>query len=121
MRRLELRSGEFPPADKRVVIAGTVRDRRDKSDANEPQPAAPAPAKAAKGAKGKAAPAPKTPQPKIYPATSYTLTFQGLDKAGGVVGTQTVKTDPLTPGQSFKFSIAIPGAGILAHRYKIGE
>ncbi len=118
---VEVTFREFSASDKQVVIAGTVTDRRDKSDANEPQPAAPAPAKAAKGAKGKAAPAPKTPQPKIYPATSYTLTFQGLDKAGGVVGTQTVKTDPLTPGQSFKFSIAIPGAGILAHRYKIGE
>src|SRR5258708_11443429 len=117
MRRLELRSGEFPPADKRVVIAGTVRDRRDKSDANEPQPAAPAPAKGAKGAKGKGAPAPKAPQPKTYPATSYTLTFQALDKAPRVVATQTVKTDPLSPAQSFKFSIAIPGAATPAPRF----
>lgn len=116
---VEVTFREFSPSDKQVVIAGTVTDRRDKADANDPQPT-PAPAKGAKGAKGKAA-APKAPQPKTYPATSYTLTFQGLDKAGTVVGTQAVKTDPLTPGQAFRFSIAIPGAGIVAHRYKIGE
>jgi tetratricopeptide (TPR) repeat protein len=115
---IEVTFREFSPTDKQVTIAGTVLDRRDKSDqANTPAPA-PAPAKGAKGAK---ATAPAKPAPKMYPPQSYTLTFSALDKAGNVVGTETVTSASIQPGQTDKFSVKIQGANIAAYRYKISQ
>jgi hypothetical protein len=114
---IEVTFREFSPTDKQVTIGGTVLDRRDKGDQNEQSQAAAAPP--AKGAKGKAAPA--KPAAKTYPPRTYTITFTALDKSGNAVGTESVTTNSLTPGQTDKFSVKIPGAAIAAYRYKISE
>jgi hypothetical protein len=105
---------EFSPSDKQVVIGGSVTDRRDKAEANTAPPAAPA-----KGAKGK--PVPKAPPAKTYPPKAATLTFVALDKAGAVVGTETVTTEPLTPGQKAKFRVTIQAPNVVAYRYTIAD
>ncbi|MEO8623394.1 MAG: FxLYD domain-containing protein, partial [bacterium] len=106
---IEVTLREFSPSEKLVVLGGNVTDRRDKIDANTPPPAAPA-AKGAKGAKAKPAPVPD----KVFPPKAYTLTFVALDKTGAAVGTETAKTDALTPGQSFKFKITINSPNVVA-------
>ena len=111
---IEVTFREFSPSEKQVVIAGTIVDRRDKADVNNQTP----PPAAAKGAKGKAAP---KPAPKVYPPRTYTLTFSALDKTGKVIGTDTVTTNSITPGQSDRFSVKIQGSNIVAYRYKITE
>jgi hypothetical protein len=115
---IEVTFREFSPTDKQVSITGMVLDRRDKAEQANPTPA---PAAApAKGAKGKAA-APAKAAPKSFPPQTYTLTFSALDKAGTVIGSQTVTTNSLQPGQTDKFNVKIQGANIVAYRYKISE
>jgi hypothetical protein len=103
---------EFTPGDK-MTISGTVLDRRDKADVNA---AAPAPA-AAKGARGKAA---AKPAGKSYPAQAVTLKFDALDKSGAVIGSQTVTTEALTPGQTGKFNLTIAAPAVAGYKYSIG-
>jgi len=110
---IEVTFSEFSPGEKQVVIGGSVLDRRDKADANDNPPPA------AKPVKGK--PAPKAPAPKTYPAKPAQLTFVALDKAGQVVGTESVTTEPLTPGQRGKFKVTIAAPGVVAYRYTITE
>ncbi|MDB4913581.1 MAG: hypothetical protein JWM95_1225 [Gemmatimonadetes bacterium] len=111
----EVYFNEFTPNDKQVTIAGTVGDRRDKADANTD--ATPAPA--AKPVKGKPAPkaAPVKPEAKVYPPRPVTMNFVALDKAGQVVGTETVTTEPLTPGKQARFSVTIKAPNAVAYRY----
>ena len=115
---IELTFREFSPSEKQAVIGGAILDRRDKSDLNADAASAPPPA--AKGAKGKAAASAKPPA-KTYPARTYTVTFSALDKAGAVLGPQTFTTEPLTPGQTSKFSVTIPSANAAAYKYSISE
>jgi hypothetical protein len=110
---------EVSPGDKQMTISGTIGDRRDKADVNtEPTPAA-APAKPVKG---KAAPkAPAKIEPKTYAPAPVTLTFVGLDKAGQVVSTETVKTTDLTPGKQAPFTVTLKGPNIVAYRYSFAN
>ncbi|MES2176474.1 MAG: FxLYD domain-containing protein [Gemmatimonadota bacterium] len=119
---VEVTFQEFSPNEKDATIAGTVMDRRDKADENEksntPAPA-PAPAKGAKGKAPAKAAAPAPPPPKTFPPKAVTLTFTGIDKSGAAVGTQTVTTEALAPGQSAKFRFKITGANVVAYKYTI--
>jgi tetratricopeptide (TPR) repeat protein len=96
------------PTEKQLAIGGEVVDRRDKVDV----PAEPPPAKGAKKTPAKAKPS--------FPPAPVTLKFEALDTKGNVVGTQTVTTEPLTPGATAKFSIAIPAANAVSFRYSLG-
>ena len=99
---------EFSPSENQIVVGGTVLDRRDKIGAQVP---------AAKPAKGKApAKAAASMAPK-----AVTLKFEALDKTGAVLGSETVTTEPLTPGKSAKFSAKITASNAAAYRYTIVE
>lgn len=110
----EVTFNEFSPSEKQVVLAGTVTDRRDKmaADLNEP---APAPKKGGKAAKAAAKAAPS------FPPLPVTLHIDALDKSGAVLGSQTVTTQPLSPGKSEPFRVTIPAAGAVAYRYTTGS
>jgi tetratricopeptide (TPR) repeat protein len=105
---IEVTFNEFSPSDKQLVMSGTVLDRRDKVDVAEAT---------ARPTKGKAA-AKLAAAPKLQPK-AVALKFEALDKSGAVVGTQTVTTDPLSPGKSTKFSVTVPAANAIAYRYTI--
>lgn len=96
---------EFTPNEKQLIIGGTVLDRRDKIDAQEQ----------ARPAKKGAKPAPKA----AIAAKAVTLKFEALDKSGAVVGTQSVTTEPLTPGKTAKFSVQVPATNAIAYRYTV--
>jgi len=49
---------------------------------------------------------------------SYTMQVDFLDKAGAVVGSQSVNVGPVAPKASAPFKAAIQGAGVVAYRYK---
>lgn len=110
---VEVTFTEFSPSEKQVVIGGSILDRRDKADASD------TPAPAAKPVKGK--PAPKAPAPKTYDPKPVTLKFEALDKAGTVVGSETVSSKGLKPGERDTFKITISGPGVVAYRYTIGS
>jgi hypothetical protein len=114
---IEVTFTEFSPSEKQVVIGGSVLDRRDKADMSD----TPTPAPAAKPVKGKPAAKPAAPAAKTYPPKPAQLTFVALDKAGQVVGTETVTTEPLTPGARGKFKITIAAPNVVAYRYTIAE
>jgi tetratricopeptide (TPR) repeat protein len=107
---VEVTFSEFSPSEKQAVIGGSVMDRRDKTETPE--------AAAAKPVKGKAAPKPAA---KTYPPKPVTLTFTALDKSGATVGTQTVTTEALTPGNRAKFKVTIAAPNVVAYRYTIGD
>ena len=111
---VEVMFTEFSPNDKTVTIGGNILDRRDKIDANNAESSA----RPVKGAKGKAAAAPK-PAAKSFPPKPVTLAFSALDKAGQVLGTETVTSEPLSPGQKARFKITINSPNAVAYRYKI--
>lgn len=98
---------EFSPSEKQLTVAGTVTDRRDKivSETAKPAPRA----------KGKAAAA------TALAPVAVTLTIEALDKAGTVLGTQTVTTEPLSPGKTASFRTTIPATGAVAYRYRVGK
>ncbi|NUO39042.1 MAG: hypothetical protein HOQ17_09385 [Gemmatimonadaceae bacterium] len=105
---VEVTFAEFSPSENQIVVGGTVLDRRDKIGAQVP---------AAKPAKGKApAKAAASMAPK-----AVTLKFEALDKTGAVLGSETVTTEPLTPGKSAKFSAKITASNAAAYRYTIVE
>ncbi|HET9685076.1 MAG TPA: hypothetical protein VFP15_13305 [Gemmatimonadaceae bacterium] len=105
---VEVTFSEFTPSDKELTIAGSVMDRRDKVDAGSTP---------AKAAKGKAAKAPA--KVTTFPPKAVTLNFEALDKSGAVLGTQSVTTEPITPGKSTNFRVVIPAANAIAYRYTI--
>ena len=110
---IEVLFTEFSPNDKTVTIAGTVLDRRDKIEANTPTVVPPRPVK---GAKAKSV---AKPEVKSFAAKTVTLAFTALDKAGQALGTETVTTEPLSPGQRAKFKFTISAPNVAAYRYKI--
>ena len=110
---IEVTFTEFSPNDKNVTIAGSILDRRDRIEANAPQPAA----KPVKGAKGKTTAA--KPEPKTFAPKTVTLSFTALDKTGQALGTETVTTEPLAPGQRGRFKFTINAPNVVAYRYKI--
>jgi hypothetical protein len=107
---VEVTFTEFSPSEKQVVIGGSVMDRRDKTEMPDAAPAKPV--------KGKAAPKPAA---KTYPPKATTMTFVALDKAGAVVGTESVTIEPLTPGQRAKFKVTIAAPNVVAYRYTITD
>jgi tetratricopeptide (TPR) repeat protein len=109
---VEVIFNEFSTGEKQVTIAGTVTDRRDKMDAASGAKATPA-----KGAKGKA---PAKAVANMAPEVT-TLKIEALDRSGAVLGTQTVTTEPLTPGKSTTFRTTIPAANAVAYRYTVGS
>jgi hypothetical protein len=106
---------EFSPGEKQLNITGTVLDRRDKAAAADETTTAPA--RAAKGAK----PAAAKPRQAGMPAKAVTLKFEALDKAGAVIGTQSVSTAALEPGKSAEFKVSIPSANAIAYRYQVAD
>ncbi len=101
---------EFTPGEK-LTIAGTVLDRRDLAEKSTPA------ATPAKGAKGKAAPKAS----RNFPAQALTLKFDALDKSGAVIGSQTVTTEPLTPGKTARFTVTIAAPNAAGYKYTIGS
>jgi tetratricopeptide (TPR) repeat protein len=108
---IEVTFSEFSPGEKQVTIGGTVLDRRDKIEANNPPPTPP------KAVKGK--PAAKAPAPKTFDPKPATLKFEALDKSGAVVGTETVTTKALKPGEKDRFKVTIAAPNVVAYRYTI--
>ena len=104
---VEVTFSEFSPSENQIVIGGTVLDRRDKIDAD---------AGTARPVKGKA---PAKPAAKSTSPKPVTLKFEAIDKAGTAVGSETVTTEPLTPGKSAKFTIKIASPTAVAYRYTI--
>ena len=105
---VEVTFSEFTPSDKDLTMAGTVTDRRDKIDAGTTAPAA----------KGKTAKSAKAAAPSLAPK-AVTLNFEAIDKAGNVLGTGSVTTEPLTPGKSANFRVTVPAANAIAYRYSL--
>lgn len=105
---------EFSAGDKSLVLRGTVTDRRDKVAEHKAQSAKPAPAaKGGKAKSGKAAAA-------AIPAVPVTVKIEALDRTGKVIGTETVTTEPLTPGKSASFRATIAAPDAWAYRYTVG-
>ncbi|MEO6526027.1 MAG: FxLYD domain-containing protein [Gemmatimonadaceae bacterium] len=101
---------EFTPGEKQLDIAGTLLDRRDKAVASEEPTTTTA---AARAARVKAAAA----KLATMPAKAVTLKFEALDKAGAVLGSQTVTTEALQPGKSAPFKVSITAPNAIAYRY----
>ena len=89
-------------------MVGTVLDRRDKVD----------PANGGSAAKGKTTKGAKAAAP-TFPPKAVTLNFEAIDKAGTVLGTQSITTEALTPGKSASFRVVVPAANAIAYRYTI--
>jgi len=109
---VEVTFTEMTPGEKSLEIAGHVLDRRDKAAAA----AAGSTTTTRTGAK-KAASAAK---PALAPK-AVTLKFEALDKAGAVLGSQSVTTDALQPGKSASFRVSIPAANAIAYRYTVAD
>lgn len=105
---VEVTLSEFTPTDKELTMVGTVLDRRDKVD----------PANGGSAAKGKTTKGAKAAAP-TFPPKAVTLNFEAIDKAGTVLGTQSITTEALTPGKSASFRVVVPAANAIAYRYTI--
>jgi hypothetical protein len=97
--------------DKAFDVSGTVLDRRDKVESSAEESATPAKGKKPAAAKGK---------PTFAP-NPVTLKFEALDAKGNVLGTQSVTTKALTPGEKDSFKVSIPSANAVAFRYSLGS
>jgi len=110
---------ELSPGEKEFVVAGQVLDRRDKA------------AEAARGgttttttrasAAARAAAAKKAAAKESFAPKPVTLKFEALDKAGAVLGTQSVTTEALQPGKTASFKVTIPAANAVAYRYTVAD
>jgi predicted Zn-dependent protease len=109
---VEVTFTEMTPGEKSLEIAGHVLDRRDKAAAA----AAGSTTTTRSGAKKAAASA----KPALAPK-AVTLKFEALDKAGAVLGSQSVTTDALQPGKSASFKVSIPAANAVAYRYTLAD
>ena len=110
---VEVTFTEMTPGEKSLELAGHVLDRRDKAAA-----AAAGATTTTRAASAKKAAAPAKP---TLPPKAVTLKFEALDKAGAVLGSQSVTIDPLTPGKSAPFKVSIPAANAMAYRYTIAD
>jgi tetratricopeptide (TPR) repeat protein len=108
---VEVVVNEFTPGEKSVIVGGRVLDRRDKIEVND------ALASPVKGAKGKAAPKPAAP---TFSPTAVTLKVEAIDAAGNSLGSQTVTTEPLSPGSTANFRVTIPATNAVGFRYTMG-
>jgi len=106
---IEVTFSEFSPSESQIIVGGTVLDRRDKMESD---------ASAARPAKGKA---PAKPAAKNAAPKAVTLKFEALDKSGSPIGSQTVTTEPLTPGKTANFTAKIAAPNAVAYRYTIVE
>jgi predicted Zn-dependent protease len=109
---VEVTFTEMTPNEKSLDLAGHVLDRRDKAAL-----AAAGSTTSTRSAAKKAA----APAKGAFPPKSVTLKFDALDKAGTVLGSQSVTIDPLEPGKSAAFRVSIPAANAVAYRYTIGD
>jgi predicted Zn-dependent protease len=105
---VEVTLSEFTPSEKDLTMVGMVVDRRDKIDA----------ANGGTAAKGKTTKGAKAAAP-TFPPKAVTLNFEAIDKAGTVLGTGSVTTEPLTPGKSASFRVTVPAVNAIAYRYTI--
>ena len=105
---IEVTFTEFSPGETQLVIGGSVLDRRDKSEQEQAAQRAPV--------RGKPA-----PKPAAKPAKAFTLKFDALDKSGATLATQSVTTEPLTPGKSAAFSVKLAAPNAAAYRYTVVE
>jgi predicted Zn-dependent protease len=110
---VEVTFTEMTPGEKSLELAGHVLDRRDKAAA-----AAAGATTTTRAASAKKAAAPAKP---TLPPKSVTLKFEALDKAGAVLGAQSVTIDPLVPGKSAPLRVSIPAANAIAYRYTIAD
>jgi hypothetical protein len=110
---VEVTFTEMTPGEKSLDLAGHVLDRRDKAAA-----AAAGATTTTRAASAKKAAAPAK---SALPPKAVTLKFEALDKAGTVLGSQSVTIDPLTPGKSASFKVSIPAANAMAYRYTIAD
>jgi tetratricopeptide (TPR) repeat protein len=106
---------EYTPGEQQIEIAGEVLDRRDKAAAAEDAGTTMTRSELAKAQKARAA------RVAAMPAKPVTLKFEALDKSGTVLGSQSVTTEPLSPGKSAKFRVTIPAANALAYRYTVAD
>ena len=106
---IEVTFTEFSPTESQIVVGGSVLDRRDKIDAD---------AVAARPVRGKP---PAKAASRNMPPKAVTLRFEALDKSGSAIGSQSVTTEPLTPGKSGKFTVRIAAANAVGYRYTIVE
>ena len=109
---VEVSITEMTPGEKSLELAGHVLDRRDKAA----QAAAGSTSSTRSSAKKAAASAKST-----FPPKAFTLKFEALDKAGAVLGSQSVTVDPLEPGKTAQFRVSIPAANALAYRYTVSD
>lgn len=104
---------EFTAGEKALTVAGTVLDRRDKVEGAS---AAATPVRpAARGARA------ATPAKLTFAPAPVTIRIEALDKAGAVLGSQTVTTEALMPGKSATFNATIDAPNAVAYRYKVGN
>ena len=114
---VEVNFTEFNPGEKQLEIAGTVLDRRDKAaQADQGGTASGSSAAARAAAAKKAAAAAASIPPK-----AVTLKFDALDKAGAVLGSQSVTTEALQPGKTASFRVKIDAANAVAYRYTLAD
>ncbi len=111
---VEVTFTEMSPGEKSLEIAGHVLDRRDKAAAAAAGSTSTTRAGAKKAAAATAA------KPTLAPK-AVTLKFEALDKAGAVLGSQSVTTDALQPGKSAPFRVSIPAANAIAYRYTVAD
>jgi hypothetical protein len=114
---VEVNFTEFNPGEKQLEIAGTVLDRRDKAAQVDQGGTATGTSAAAKAAAAKKAAAAAA----AMPPKAVTLKFEALDKAGAVLGSQSVTTEALTPGKTAPFRVKIDAANAIAYRYTLAD
>jgi predicted Zn-dependent protease len=114
---VEVTFSEFNPGDKQLEIAGTVLDRRDKAAQAEQGGTASGGSAAARAAAAKKAAAAAA----AMPAKAVTLKFDALDKAGAVLGSQSITTEALQPGKSAQFRVKIDAPNAIAYRYTLAD
>ena len=110
---VEVTITEMTPGEKSLELGGHVLDRRDKAA----QAAAGSTSSTRSSAKKAAAPAKST-----FPPKAVTLKFEALDKAGAVIGSQSVTVDPLEPGKSARLPGEHPGGerpSLSLHRLRL--
>ena len=114
---VEVTFSELNLGEKQLEIAGRVLDRRDKAAETDASAAAAAPTAAQRTAAARRAAAAKA----SFAPKAVTLKFEALDKAGTVLGTQSVTTEALEPGKSAEFKVSIPAANAAGYRYTIAD
>jgi tetratricopeptide (TPR) repeat protein len=114
---VEVTFSELNLGEKQLEIAGRVLDRRDKAAETDASATAAAPTAAQRTAAARRAAAAKA----SFAPKAVTLKFEALDKAGAVLGSQSVTTEALEPTKSAEFKVTIPAANAAGYRYTIAD